>query len=184
MNNRLNRRLQTNAEDVFQVFMNSFTKIYDPHTVYFSPRNSENFNIEMRLSLEGIGAVLVREDDYTKVVSLVPEGPADKADVLEPNDLIVGVGQGESGDITDVIGWRLDEVVDLIRGPKNTVVRLQVRSADTDGTQVVQITRNTVKLEDQSAKSEVIEIEQFGATHKIGVIDVPALCGPRSVRTR
>ena len=174
VNNRLSRRLQTNAEDVFQVFMNSFTKIYDPHTGYFSPRNSENFNIEMRLSLEGIGAVLVREDDYTKVVSLVPEGPADKADVLEPNDLIVGVGQGASGDITDVIGWRLDEVVDLIRGPKNTVVRLQVRSADTDGTQVVQITRNTVKLEDQSAKSEVIEIEQFGATHKIGVIDVPA----------
>ena len=174
VNNRLNRRLQTSAEDVFGVFMNSFTKIYDPHTVYFSPRNSENFNIEMRLSLEGIGAVLVREDDYTKVVSLVPEGPADRADVLEPNDLIVGVGQGESGDITDVIGWRLDEVVDLIRGPKNTVVRLQVRSADTDGTEVVQITRSTVKLEDQSAKAEVFEVEQFGATHKIGVIDVPA----------
>lgn len=174
INNRLNRRLQTNAEDVFQVFMNSFTKIYDPHTVYFSPRNSENFNIEMRLSLEGIGAVLVREDDYTKVVSLVPEGPADKADVLEPNDLIVGVGQGKDGAITDVIGWRLDEVVDLIRGPKNTVVRLEVRSSDVDGTRVVQITRNTVKLEDQSAKAEVIEIEQFGATQKIGVIDVPA----------
>ncbi|MEX0942388.1 MAG: carboxy terminal-processing peptidase [Pseudomonadales bacterium] len=174
--NQLNRMGQTNSEDVYQLFMNSFTRTYDPHTQYFSPRTSENFDINMSLSLEGIGAVLQSEDEYTKVVSLVPAGPADKSGQLFPNDRIIAVGQGKEGEMIDVIGWRLDEVVQLIRGEKDTVVKLDVVPAatkDAAESRVVAITRNTVKLEEQSAKSEIIEVEQFGATHKIGIITIP-----------
>ena len=174
--NRLNRTRQTNSEDVYQLYMNSFTKTYDPHTQYFSPRTSENFNINMSLSLEGIGAVLQIEDEYTKVVSLVPAGPADKSKQIKPNDKIISVGQDSEGEMVDVIGWRLDEVVQLIRGKKDTIVRLEVipaASKDASESKIIQITRNKVKLEEQSAKSEIIEIEQFGYNHKIGVIDVP-----------
>jgi carboxyl-terminal processing protease len=171
--NRLSRTLQTNSEDVYQLYMNSFTKTYDPHTQYFSPRTSENFNINMSLSLEGIGAVLQREDEYTKIVSLVPAGPADKSKKIFPDDKIVAVGQSD-GEMTDVIGWRLDEVVQLIRGKKDTVVRLDVISAADPGkSKIIELTRNTVKLEEQSAQSRIIEIEQFGAKRKIGVIDIP-----------
>ncbi|MFT7244579.1 MAG: carboxyl-terminal processing protease [Candidatus Azotimanducaceae bacterium] len=171
--NRLSRTLQTNSEDVYQLYMNSFTKTYDPHTQYFSPRTSENFNINMSLSLEGIGAVLQREDEFTKVVSLVPAGPADKSKSIFPDDKIVAVGQDDS-DMVDVIGWRLDEVVQLIRGKKDTVVRLDVISAsDPAQSKIIELTRSTVKLEEQSAHSKVIEIEQFGAKSKIGVIDIP-----------
>lgn len=174
--NRLTRTLQTNSEDVYQLYMNAFTRTYDPHTQYFSPRTSENFNINMSLSLEGIGAVLQTEDEYTKVVSLVPAGPADKSKQLFPDDKIVAVGQGDEGDMVDVIGWRLDEVVQLIRGKKDTKVKLDVIPAsakDASESRVVQIVRNTVKLEEQSAKSEIIEVEQFGSTHRIGIIDIP-----------
>ncbi|MGK0459623.1 MAG: carboxyl-terminal processing protease, partial [Candidatus Azotimanducaceae bacterium] len=171
--NRLSRTLQTNSEDVFQLYMNSFTKTYDPHTQYFSPRTSENFNINMSLSLEGIGAVLQREDEFTKVVSLVPAGPADKSKSIFPDDTIVAVGQDED-EMVDVIGWRLDEVVQLIRGKKDTVVRLDIISAsDPSQSKIIELTRNTVKLEEQSAHSKVIELEQFGAKRKIGVIDIP-----------
>ena len=175
--NRLARSLQTNSEDVYQIYMNSFTSTYDPHTQYFSPRTSENFNITMSLSLEGIGAVLGLEDEYTQIVSLVPAGPADKAGQLKPNDKIIGVGQGEAGDMVDVIGWRLDEVVQLIRGKAGTVVRLDIIPAsagDSANSKIIQITRNKVTLEEQAAKSDVIEIEQFGHAYKIGVIDIPA----------
>ena len=172
--NRLSRTQQTNSEDVYQLYMNSFTKTYDPHTQYFSPRTAENFNINMSLSLEGIGAVLQREDEYTKVVSLVPAGPADKSGQIFPNDKIIRVGQGIDGEMVDVVGWRLDEVVQLIRGRKNTVVRLDVIPAKNETEQkVISITRNTVKLEEQSAKAEVIEVEQLGYSYKIGVIDIP-----------
>jgi carboxyl-terminal processing protease len=174
--NRLSRTRQTNSEDVYQLYMNSFTKTYDPHTQYFSPRTSENFNINMSLSLEGIGAVLQLEDEYTKVVSLVPAGPADKSKQIQPDDKIIAVGQDTEGDMVDVIGWRLDEVVQLIRGKKDTVVRLDIIPAsakDSSESKIIHITRNKVKLEEQSAKSEVIEIEQFGHTRKIGVIDIP-----------
>ncbi|MFT7219027.1 MAG: carboxyl-terminal processing protease [Candidatus Azotimanducaceae bacterium] len=175
--NRLTRSQQTNSEDVFQLYMNSFTKTYDPHTQYFSPRTSENFNINMSLSLEGIGAVLQMEDEYTQVVSLVPAGPADKAGQLKPDDKILAVGQGDAGAMVDVIGWRLDEVVQLIRGKKDTVVRLDVVPASTSGdkttSRTISITRNKVELEEQSAQSEIIEIEQFGAVQKIGVVDIP-----------
>ena len=173
--NRLTRSKQTNNEDVYQLYMNSFTKTYDPHTSYFSPRTSENFNINMSLSLEGIGAVLQLEDEYTKVVSLVTAGPADKAGSLKPNDKIVAVGQGKAGEMVDIIGWRLDEVVQLIRGRKDTVVRLDIITAS-DGDadpKIISIVRNKVELEEQSAQSEIIELEQFGAQHKIGVVSIP-----------
>lgn len=173
--NRLTRSRQTNNEDVYQLYMNSFTKTYDPHTSYFSPRTSENFNINMSLSLEGIGAVLQLEDEYTKVVSLVTAGPADKAGSLKPNDKIVAVGQGKAGEMVDIIGWRLDEVVQLIRGRKDTVVRLDIIPAS-DGDadpKIISIVRNKVELEEQSAQSEIIELEQFGAQHKIGVVSIP-----------
>ncbi len=175
--NRLTRTRQTNSEDVYQLYMNAFTRTYDPHTQYFSPRTSENFNINMSLSLEGIGAVLQQEDEYTRVVSLVPAGPADKSKQVFPDDKIVAVAQGLEGEMVDVIGWRLDEVVQLIRGKKDTIVRLDLipaSSTDNSESKIVKIVRNTVKLEEQSAKSEIIEVEQFGDKRKIGVIDIPA----------
>ncbi|WP_417226051.1 carboxy terminal-processing peptidase [Amphritea sp.] len=173
---QLNRATQTNNEDVFQNFANALTKQFDPHTQYFSPRLSENFNINMSLSLEGIGAVLQSENENTKVVRLVPAGPADKAGQLKPADLIVGVGQGEDGEIEDVVGWRLDEVVDLIRGPKDSVVRLNIIPADGDDThqKIIKITRNKVKLEEQAAQSKIIEIDHQGKPYKLGVISIPA----------
>ncbi|MFV8817253.1 carboxy terminal-processing peptidase [Haliea sp. E17] len=174
--NQLNRVKQYNSQDVFQIYANALTELYDPHTNYFSPRRSENFNINMRLSLEGIGAVLQAEDEYTKVARLVPKGPADKQGELKPSDRIVGVGQDDDGDIVDVIGWRLDDVVDLIRGPKGSTVRLQVipAKAAADERKTVTIVRNEVKLEEQAAQKKVLEIPSGDETLKIGVIDIPA----------
>lgn len=175
--NQLNRISQTRSEDVFQVYMNAYTQLYDPHTQYQSPRNTETFNIRMKLSLEGIGALLQSEDEFTRIVSLVPGGPADQQGELQPSDRIIGVGQGEDGEIVDVVGWRLDEVVDLIRGPKDSTVRLQLIPADAQDnsqTKVVSITRNTVKLEDQAAQKSIITLDDKGTSRKIGVIDIPA----------
>ena len=172
---RLGLTRQTKSEDVYQLYINSFTETYDPHTQYYSPRSTENFNINMSLSLEGIGAVLQQEEDFTKVVSLVPAGPADKSKKLKPNDKIIGVGQKQD-EIVDVVGWRLSDVVQLIRGKKNTMVWLDIipTGLEASESKVIQITRNTVKLEEQAAKSEVIKLEQLGQTHKIGIITVPA----------
>ena len=175
--NQLKRVEQYNSQDVFQVYANALTGLYDPHTNYFSPQRSENFNINMSLSLEGIGAVLQIEDEYTKVTRLVPKGPADKQGELHPSDRIVGVGQGEEGDIEGVIGWRLDEVVELIRGPKDTTVRLEVipaKSKTTDTRKVITIVRNKVKLEEQSAQKKILEIPSGDDVIKVGVIDIPA----------
>ncbi len=175
--NQLKRVQQYNEQDVFQIYANALTELYDPHTNYFSPRRSENFNINMSLSLEGIGAVLQLEDEYTKVARLVPKGPADKQGELHPSDRIVGVGQGEDGEIEDVIGWRLDEVVELIRGPKDSTVRLEVipaKSKTTDQRKVITIVRNQVKLEEQSAQKEILEIPNGDQVLKVGVIDIPA----------
>lgn len=174
--NQLRRVKQYNSQDVFQIYANALTQLYDPHTNYFSPRRSENFNINMSLSLEGIGAVLQMEEDYTKVARLVSKGPAYKQGELQPSDRIVGVGQDEDGEIEDVIGWRLDEVVDKIRGPKGTTVRLEVipaKSKSTDQRKIITIVRNKVKLEEQSAQKEILEIERGGQTLKVGVIDIP-----------
>ncbi|AQA19005.1 peptidase S41 [Halioglobus japonicus] len=175
--NQLKRVQQYNSQDVFQIYANALTELYDPHTNYFSPRRSENFNINMSLSLEGIGAVLQVEDEYTKVSRLVPKGPADKQGELQASDRIVGVGQGDDGDIEDVIGWRLDEVVELIRGPKDTTVRLQVipaKSKSTDERKTITIVRNKVKLEEQSAQKKILEVPNGDEVLKVGVIDIPA----------
>jgi carboxyl-terminal processing protease len=173
--NRLKQSRQTKSEDAFQLYVNAFASTYDPHTQYFSPRTSQNFNINMSLSLEGIGAVLRNEDEYTSVVELVPAGPADKSGLISPSDRIVSVGQGENGPLIDVVGWRLDDVVELIRGPKGSTVRLEVipNATDDDSTKVIQITRNTVKLEEQAAQKKVLELTHNGQTRRIGIINVP-----------
>jgi carboxyl-terminal processing protease len=171
---RLTRLAQTHTDDVFQLFMNSVTESFDPHTQYFLPRVSEDFDIHMRLSLEGIGAVLQNEYEYTKVISLVPKGPADKSSLLMPGDKIIGVGQGKNGNIKDTIGLRIDEVVKLIRGPKNTYVRLKIIPAKkSDTTTIISIMRDTVKLEEQSAKKQVKTVFSGQRNYKIGIIEIP-----------
>ena len=123
----LNRYTQRNSKDVFEQYANAFASLYDPHSSYFTPRSSENFQINMSLSLEGIGAQLTTEDEFTEVVDVISGGPADIQGILKPKDKIIGVGQGDN-DIVDVIGWRIDDVVDLIRGEKGSIVRLQIDS--------------------------------------------------------
>ena len=165
---------QLNSEDVFQFFINAYTAAVEPHSRYFTPRSSEDFDITMTLSLEGIGAVLRAENEYTVVQKIVPGGPAQLGGELQTEDRIVGVGQGAEGDITDVTGWRLDDVVDMIRGPKGSVVRLEIlaRKASAEAfSKVISITRDEIQLEDQAARSELMQL-QDGAT--IGVIKVPA----------
>jgi len=175
--NQLSRVKQYNSQDVFQIYANALTELYDPHTNYLSPRRSENFNINMSLSLEGIGAVLQLEDEYTRVARLVAKGPADKQGMLKPSDKIIAVGQGAEGEMEDVIGWRLDEVVELIRGPKDTTVRLEVipaKSKSSDERKIITIVRNKVKLEEQSAQKKILDIPTGEENRKVGVIDIPA----------
>ncbi len=165
---------QFNSNDIFQSFINSYTTSIDPHTAYFSPRASENFDISMRLSLEGIGAVLKSEDDYTFIHKIVPGGPADLSKKLHSKDKIIGVGQGYNGEIIDIVGWRLDDVVALIRGPKDTVLRLEIiprKSATEDLSKVITLTRNKIKLEESASKSTLIDLPDINK--KIGVIDIP-----------
>lgn len=175
--NQLARLDQTRAEDIFQAYINTFAMSYDPHTNYLSPDNAENFDINMSLSLEGIGAVLQSDNDQVKVVRLVPAGPADKTKMVAPADKIIGVAQGNK-EMVDVVGWRLDEVVKLIRGPKGTVVRLEVIPASNapndQTTKIVPITREAVKLEDQAVKKSVLKLKQDGKDYKLGVIEIPA----------
>jgi len=176
----LERRItELNTEDVFTFFMNAFAQSIEPHTAYLSARTSKNFEISMKLSLEGIGALLGRENEYTLISSVVPGGPADKDGRLAAGDRITAVGQGNDGKMVDVIGWRVDDVVDLIRGPKDTIVRLEVLPEDVSvsgPTSLIEIVRNEVKLEEQAAKSEIIEMPVEGSEDKvvkIGVIDLP-----------
>ncbi len=170
------KRINENSvEDVYEIYINAFTELYDPHTNYFSPRSSESFSIRMSLSLEGIGAVLQTEDGFTKVVRIVTAGPADKQGELKPADKISGVAQGTDGEIINVVGWRLNEVVDLIRGPKGSIVRLEVTSGKTADSvsKIIQIKRDKVKLEDQAAQKGVLEIAHKDKTFKVGVINIP-----------
>ena len=173
----IRRRVQQmNSNDVFQAFINAFTLSIEPHTSYMSPRLSENFDIGMRLSLQGIGAVLRGENEYTEVVSTVVGGPADRSGKLKAGDRIVGVAQGEAGEMEDVVGWRLQDVVDLIRGPKGSVVRLDVlpKSEGLSGrSRELVLVRDEIKLEDKAAKSEILDGPGFG-DKKIGVIEIPA----------
>ena len=168
---------QYNSEDVFQLFMNSYTESIDPHTNYLSPSTSENFKIDMSRSLEGIGAQLQQDDDYTKVNEIIPGGPAYKSGLLKRNDKIIGVAQGDDGEMVDVIGWRITDVVQLIRGPKGTLVRLEIIPADKGPNaipHVIKIIRDKVTLEEQSAKKDIININENNIPYKIGVITIPA----------
>jgi len=170
------RANQFHSEDAYSFFMNAYLASIEPHTSYFSPRTSENFKINMSLSLEGIGAVLQTIDEHTVVRKVVPGGPADLSSQLHAEDRIVGVAQGKDGEMVDVIGWRLDDVVQLIRGPKDSTVRLQIlpKKSGLDGpTKTITIVRNKIDLQEQQAKSEVIDVPTDGNTHKIGVIKIP-----------
>lgn len=166
---------QFDADDVFQFFINAYTLSIEPHTSYMSPRGSENFDISMRLSLQGIGAVLSTENEYTQIQRTVPGGPAATSGLLHSGDRIVGVAQGEKGEVEDVVGWRLQDVVDLIRGPKDSVVRLNIlaKNAGADGpAKEVVLVRDKIKLEDQAASSQVLDKAIAGK--KLGVIKIPA----------
>lgn len=174
--NQLRQVLKTNGKDVFQAYLSTVASSVDPHTSYFSPRDSENFNMGLSLSLQGIGAQLTTEDEYTKVVELIKGGPAERAAELQEGDKIIGIGQGIDGEIKDVVGMRLDDVVAQIRGEKDTVVKLSVIPVDAvseSSARVISITRDNVKLEDQSAKKEVIELSYADQDYRIGVISLP-----------
>lgn len=162
------------AEEIFETYMGAWARSFDPHTSYLSPRNSEDFDIQMQLSLEGIGAMLRNERDFTEIVELVPGGPADQSGQLSPGDRIIGVGQ-EGEEMQDVVGWRLRDVVDRIRGPKGSEVRLRILpDGESDGAMhTVTIERNEVELEEQAAQRDIREIERNGSTHRVGVITVP-----------
>jgi carboxyl-terminal processing protease len=173
----LKRMDQVKSDDVFETFMNAFAHTLDPHSSYLSPRNSEEYRIQMSLSYFGIGASLQIEDDYVMVINIIPGGPAAIDGVLQPKDRITAVAQGEDGELVDVVGWRLDDVVQLIRGEAETVVRLQIKPAGgLPGAEekVLSLTRNQVKLEEQAAKSEVITVPRDGRDWRIGVIEVPS----------
>jgi len=177
LKNRVKSLKRIKSDDIFSLYINSITSLYDPHTNYLSPKSQEDFEINMSLSLEGIGAILSTEDGITKIVRLIPGGPADKSGLLKVNDKIVGVASLPENDIEDVRDWRIDEVVRLIRGPKNTKVRLEVipnSSPDDILGKVIEITRGLVKLEDQAAKKKKVEIYKPNKSYNIGVIDLPA----------
>ena len=174
---QLSRRTkQITSTDVFETFINAYITSVEPHTSYFSPRSTENFKIRMSLSLEGIGAVLQTENEYTVVRRIVAGGPAELSQLLNAGDRIISVGQNEDRPLVDVIGWRLDDVVDLIRGPKSTVVRLKIlplqEGPDASG-RIISIVRDTIRLEEQAAQKSVISVDRGDHVYRIGVIDLP-----------
>ncbi len=175
---RVTKRIeQVTADDVFETFMNAYSHVYDPHSNYLSPRNSEEYNIAMSLSYEGIGASLQLVDDYVTIMNVLPGGSAAASTEIKVGDRITAVGQGEAGALTDVVGWRLDDVVQLIRGPENSVVRLQVLpDSASPGTQESQLTlkRSKITLESQAAKKELHTIKRGDRELRVGVISVPS----------
>jgi len=166
-----------NNQDVFQILMDSFTEAIDPHTNYFNPRNAEAFNQEMSRSLEGIGAVLQSENEVTKIASVMPGGPAFKSKKLNAGDKIIAVAQGANGEFEDIVGWRIDNAVSKIKGPKGTTVRLKVIPVGQELSskpQIITLVREKIILADQSAKKTVKTVESDGKPYKIGVIKIPA----------
>ncbi len=176
--NRIYKRVsESNNEDVFQYFINSYVNLIEPHTSYLAPRTSENFKINMSLSLQGIGALLGFEDDHVTIKKIIKGGPAEKQGGLKNGDKIVAVGQGDSGKFVDVVGWRTDDVVEKIRGKKGTVVRLSVISDDDligAKPHTITITRDKVKLEEQAAQYKILKVHSGDKLHKVGVINLPA----------
>ena len=170
--NRIRRIHQQKEEDIFSLAMNTLSNQFDPHSSYLSPRSAEDFDLNMSLKLNGIGALLGVEDDYTKIISLVPGGPAEKSGKIKPEDRIVKIRQDDSEQFIDVVGWRIDEVVDLIRGEAGTGVEIEFISfnSETDSSKLVTLKREEIKLEDRAAKSEIININD----NKIGIIDLPS----------
>ena len=172
--NRIKRVSQQKEEDIYSLVTNVLTKEFDPHSSYLSPKSSEDFDMDMSLKLEGIGALLGSEDDYTKIVSLVPGGPAEKSGLIKPEDKVIGIRQGEEEIVQDVVGWRIDDVVDLIRGKSGTKVEIEFLSSDSLNENIkkkVLLTREEVKLEDRAVKSEILN---FDNNVQIGVIDLPS----------
>ncbi|UMR29043.1 carboxy terminal-processing peptidase [Massilia sp. MB5] len=183
----LSRSRKLNNEDVFQIFMNAYAMSIEPHTNYLGPRASENFDIQMRLSLEGIGAVLQTRDEYTVIREIVVGSPAGLSGKLKVGDRIVAVGQGESGPVTDILGWRIDDVVAQIRGTKDSTVRLQVLPADagTDPKPVtVALVRKKISMEEQSAKKTIMEVRDGTAKRRIGVISLPTFYQDYEARSK
>ena len=172
--NRLNYIAQINSSDAFQILMDAVTTSFDPHTKYFAPKKFEDFDMTMSLSLEGIGAMLQKDNQYTKIIRLITAGPADKTKQLMPGDKIIGVSQGKDGDFINIIGLRLDNVVKLIRGKKGTIVRLKIIPVQKkNSTKIVSITRDKIKLEEQSATKETKIIKLNSNEYKIGIIKLP-----------
>ena len=173
--NKVRRIQQQKEDDIFLIAINTLTNQFDPHSAYLSPRSAEDFDMNMSLKLEGIGALLGADDDYTKIVSLVPGGPAEKSGEILPEDKITRIRQidSEEKEYVDVVGWRIDEVVDLIRGKSGTQVEIEFISSDSaDNTRkLVTLTREEIKLEDRAAKSKIIETKEG---NKIGIIDLPS----------
>lgn len=174
--NYISRMGKVDSEDVFMTFMNAYSTSIEPHTNYLGPRSADNFAIAMRLSLDGIGAVLQQRDDYTVIREIVVGSPAGMSGKLKVGDRIVGVAQADSPTFTDVLGWRIDDVVQLIRGPKESVVRLNVLPVDagTDGkTVTVALVRKKINMEEQSAKKSIIEVKDGGVKRRVGVVSLP-----------
>ena len=183
----LKRINNLDSDDVFETFLNSFARTLDPHSSYLSPRQSEEYRIQMSLSYQGIGASLQLDDELVAVLNVIPGGPASIDGRLAPNDRITAVGQGEDGELVDVVGWQLDDVVQLIRGPSGTLVRLQILPADAlpgSDQYILDLVRDKIKLEEQAASSERIEIERDGKTRHIGVISVPSFYQDYDARSR
>ncbi len=174
--NLLTQAEKVNSYDAFQAIMSAYTESVDPHTNYFNPSNAANFNIDMSRSLEGIGATLRMDNEFVTVNAITPGGPADKSGLVNVDDRFLAVAQGKDGEFVDIIGWRLDNAIQLIRGAKGTVVRLKVvsKGQDVANFKIIELTRDKIILKDQSAKREIKSIEQNGKKYKIGVIDIPA----------
>ncbi|MDI9355445.1 MAG: carboxy terminal-processing peptidase [Chitinophagaceae bacterium] len=166
---------QYNNEDAFQIFMNAFTENFDPHSNYFSPANSDNFNMALNQSLEGIGARLTQQADHTVIYEIVTGGPAYKSKMIHKDDKVIAVAQGDTGKFIDVIGWRLDEVVQLIRGPKGTKVRLKtIPVSNPTTTTEIELIREKITLEDESATKKIIPYTENNTHYKIGVVSIPS----------
>ena len=183
----LKRINKLDSDDVVETFLNSFARTLDPHSSYLSPRQSEEYKIQMSLSYQGIGASLQLEDELVAVLNIIPGGPASIDGRLAPNDRITAVGQGQDEEMVDVVGWSLDDVVQLIRGPSGTTVRLQILPADAvPGAEhnILELVRDKIKLEEQAASSKKIEIERNGQPGTVGVINVPSFYQDYDARSK